>query len=143
MMKVDFMNKLFIWGIIIFHIYIIYYNKNDMIVKASKSTIVNYNTIGYQKNNIYNNNDDNDNKNIGTSTTTTTTTSVKCPIKLAKSFFKSSLFLNSFFITRPNLKIMTTNIMKKNLNLIDFSKESNILGIFSCLLYIYFIILNN
>ena len=143
MIKVDFMNKLFIWGIIIFHIYIIYYNKNDMIVKASKSTIVNYNTIGYQKNNIYNNNDDNDNKNIGTSTTTTTTTSVKCPIKLAKSFFKSSLFLNSFFITRPNLKIMTTNIMKKNLNLIDFSKESNILGIFSCLLHIYFIILNN
>ena len=133
MMKVDFMNKLFIWGIIIFHIYIIYYNKNDMIVKASKSTIINYNTIGYQKNNIHNNNDDNNNKNIGTSTTTTTTTSVKCPIKLAKSFFKSSLFLNSFFITRPNLKIMTTNIMKKNLNLIDFSKESNILGIFSCL----------
>ena len=132
-MKVDFMNKLFIWGIIIFHIYIIYYNKNDMIVKASKSTIINYNSIGYQKNNIHNNNDDNNNKNIGTSTTTTTTTSVKCPIKLAKSFFKSSLFLNSFFITRPNLKIMTTNIMKKNLNLIDFSKESNILGIFSCL----------
>ena len=130
MMKVDVMNKLFIWGIIIFHIYIIYYNKNDVIVKASKSS-TNYNTIGYQKNNIHNNNNNDNNNNIGAS-------SVKCPIKLAKSFFKSSLFLNSFFITRPTLKsIMTTNIMKKNLNLIDFSKESNILGIFSCL-YTYY-----
>lgn len=132
MMKVDVMNKLFIWGIIIFHIYIIYFNKNDMIVKASKSTSNNYNTIGYQKNNIHSNN--NDDNNIDSSSSTTP--SVKCPIKLAKSFFKSSLFLNSFFITRPTLKIMSTNIMKKNLNLIDLSKESNILGILSCLLHI-------
>jgi len=114
MVKVDLMNKLFIWGMILFHIYI-YYNNNDLIVNASKSSSMSYTTI---KNN--NNNDH--------TYASTTTTSTKCPIKLAKSFFKSSLFLNSFFITKPNLKVMTNNIMKKNLNLIDFTKESNILG---------------
>jgi len=133
MVKVDLMNKLFIWGMILFHIYI-YYNNNDLIVNASKSSSMSYTTIK--------NNNNNDHTYASTTTTTTTT---KCPIKLAKSFFKSSLFLNSFFITKPNLKVMTTNIMKKNLNLIDFTKESNILGIYiysSIYYHIVYIIIN-
>jgi len=103
------MNKLFFWGVILFHIYI-YYNHNYMSVNASKSMSYNNHHMGNSK------------------TMNNDNSTPKCPIKLAKSFFRSSLFLNSLFMTKPSFKSMTNSIMKKNLNLIDFTKDSNILG---------------